>query len=122
MYGRYVFVYGRYVYECVYVCYIYVYIHTYVYTYIHIKHTHTHKLTHVPLHMYILFFFFSGTQLLPESARWLALRGRADEAVESVMRLEGAAGTRESAELQVYIHTLHSYIHPQMFIRVCVYI
>ena len=40
-------------------------------------------------------------QLLPESARWLALRGREEDAVEAQVQLEGSRGSRESAERQV---------------------
>jgi MFS family permease len=43
----------------------------------------------------------AGVQTLPESARWLALRGREKEAIEAVVQLQGAQGSRADAEQQV---------------------
>ena len=43
----------------------------------------------------------AGVQTLPESARWLALRGRDKEAIEAVVQLQGAQGSRADAEQQV---------------------
>ena len=43
----------------------------------------------------------AGVQVLPESARWLALRGREAEAVDALVQLEGSQGSQQGAEQQV---------------------
>jgi hypothetical protein len=43
----------------------------------------------------------AGVQVLPESARWLALRGREAEAVDALVQLEGSRGSQQGAEQKV---------------------